>query len=58
MSSGVPREKVLAALVVNRLIGPGSEFRWHRQWFHRSAMDELLEVDTAVASKDRLAQTS
>lgn len=52
--SDVPWEKVLALLVVNRLIDPGSEFRLHRQWFHRSAMDELLEVDAAVASKDRL----
>ena len=52
--SGVPWEKVLALLVINRLIDPGSEFRLHRQWFQRSAMDELLEVDVAAASKDRL----
>ena len=52
--SGVPWEKVLALLVINRLIDPGSEFRLHRQWFDRSAMDELLEVDAAAASKDRL----
>ncbi|EQD57412.1 transposase IS4 family protein, partial [mine drainage metagenome] len=52
--SGVAWEKVLALLVVNRLIAPGSEFRLHRQWFNRSAMDELLEVDASVASKDRL----
>ena len=47
-------EKVLQLLVVNRLIDPGSEFRLHRQWFDRSAMAELLEVDFAVAEKDRL----
>lgn len=47
-------EKVLELLVVNRLIDPGSEFRLHRQWFDRSAMAELLEVDFAVAEKDRL----
>jgi hypothetical protein len=41
-------------LVVNRLIGPGSEFRVHRQWFDHSAMDVLLGVDFAVAEKDRL----
>ena len=52
--SGVAWEKVLALLVVNRLIAPGSEFRLHRQWFNRSAMDELLDVDGAVACKDRL----
>ena len=46
--------KVLELLVLNRLIDPGSEFRLHRQWFDRSAMDELLGCDFAVASKDRL----
>jgi transposase len=51
---GVPWEKVLELLVINRLIDPGSEFRLHRQWFDRSAMDELLAADFAVASKDRL----
>jgi transposase len=50
----VPWEKVLQLLVVSRLIDPGSEFRLHRQWFDRSAMAELLEVDFAVAEKDRL----
>ena len=40
--------------MVNRLIDPGSEFHVHRQWFDRSAMAELLEVDFAVAEKDRL----
>jgi hypothetical protein len=34
--------QVLELLVVNRLIEPGSEFRWHRQWFDQSAMDVLL----------------
>ena len=46
--------KVLQLLVINRLIDPGSEFRVHRQWFDRSAMDELLAVDFKVATKDRL----
>ena len=46
--------QVLELLAVNRLIDPGSEFRLHRQWFERSAMDELLGVDFAVAAKDRL----
>jgi hypothetical protein len=45
---------VLKLLVVNRLIEPGSEFRLHREWFDRSAMDELLGLDLAVAEKDRL----
>jgi hypothetical protein len=47
-------EKVLRLLVVNRLIEPGSEFRLHRQWFDQTAMAELLDVDFAVAEKDRL----
>jgi len=47
-------EKVLELLVVNSLIEPGSEFRLHRQWFDRSAMDELLQSDFTVAEKDRL----
>jgi len=46
--------KVLELLTVHRLIDPGSEFRLHRQWFDRSAMDELLGVDYRVAAKDRL----
>ena len=51
---GVPWEKVLQLLVVHRLLDPGSEYRLHRQWFDRSAMDELLGVDFRVATKDRL----
>jgi transposase len=47
-------EKVLRLLVINRLVEPGSEFRLHRHWFLRSAMDELLETDFVVAEKDRL----
>lgn len=50
----VPWVKVLQLLAVNRLIDAGSEWRVHRQWFLRSAMDELLGVDFAVAGKDRL----
>jgi hypothetical protein len=45
---------VLQLLVVNRLMDPGSEFRVHRQWFDQSGMDVLLDVDFAVAEKDRL----
>ncbi len=46
--------KVLQLLVINRLCDPGSEFAVHRRWFLRSAMDELLATDFAVAEKDRL----
>jgi transposase len=52
--SGIPWSKVLKLLVVNRLIRPGSEFYIHRQWFDKTAMDELLEMDYQIAAKDRL----
>jgi transposase len=51
---GVPWPKVLQLLVINRLCEPGSEFALHRRWFLKSAMDELLREDFAVAEKDRL----
>ena len=51
---GVPWEKVLQLLAVNRLCQPGSEFALHRHWFVSSAMDELLDCGLAVAEKDRL----
>lgn len=46
--------KVLELLVVNRLIEPGSEWSVHRDWFDRSAMDELLGEDYVLAEKNRL----
>jgi len=51
---GVAWPQVPELLVVNRLIDPGREFRLHRHWFDRSAMDILLGQDFAVAEKDRL----
>ena len=51
---GVPWDKVIQLLAINRLCEPGSEFALHRSWFLRSAMDELLGCDFAVAEKDRL----
>jgi hypothetical protein len=47
-------EHVLAILAINRLVAPGSEWRVHREWFLQTALDELLGVDFAAASKDRL----
>lgn len=52
--AGVPWEKVLRLLVVNRLIAPGSEFAVHRHWYWHSAMDQLLQADDSIADKDRL----
>ncbi len=45
---------VLAALVAYRLLDPGSEWRMHRQWYHSSAMSDLLGEDFALAQKDKL----
>jgi transposase len=50
----VPWAKVLAILVISRLIDPGSEWRLHRHGFEQGAFDELLQVDFAAAAKDRL----
>ena len=54
LRSDISWAKVLKLLVVNRLIHPGSEFYIHRQWFDKTAMDELLSTDYRIASKDRL----
>ena len=45
---------VLQTLVTYRLIDPGSEWRLHRQWFHDSAMADLLDEDFSLAEKDTL----
>ncbi len=45
---------VLKALTAYRLIDPGSEFRFHRDWFQRSALADLLGEDFALAQKDKL----
>lgn len=49
-----PWHKILQLLAVNRMVDPGSEWRIHRQWMERSAMDELLSIETGHISKDRL----
>ena len=45
---------VLIALVVYRLIDPGSEWRLHRQWYEQSALADLLGEDFGLAAKDNL----
>lgn len=45
---------VLIALVVYRLIDPGSEWRLHRQWYRQSALGDLLGEDFGLAAKDNL----
>ena len=54
LRSDISWAKVLKLLVINRLIHPGSEFYIHRQWFDKTAMDELLNTDYRIAAKDRL----
>ena len=50
----VPWAKVLELLAVNRLLAPRSELFVHEKWFAQTAMDLLLDTDSAVAGKDRL----
>ena len=45
---------VLKTLVSYRLISPGSEWRLHRQWYHDSAMADLLGEDAGLVQKDKL----
>jgi hypothetical protein len=46
---GTRFDQVLAALVVYRLLSPGSEWRFHRYWYERSALADLLGADAALA---------
>ena len=45
---------VLKALVVYRLLDPGSEWRLHRQWYDDSAMGDLLGEDFALVQINKL----
>jgi transposase len=45
---------VLQSLAIYRLIDPGSEWRFHREWFKNSALADLLEEDFSLAQKDNL----
>lgn len=45
---------VLKALVIYRLLDPGSEWRLHRQWYEASAVGDLLGEDFAVVQIDKL----
>lgn len=44
---------VLKALVVYGLVDPGSEFRFHRDWYQTTALADLLGEDFALAQKDK-----
>jgi transposase len=43
---------VLKALVAYRLVDPGSEYRFHREWYVRSAMGDLLGETFALAARN------
>jgi len=51
---GTKWDNVLKALTAYRLIDPGSEFRFHRQWYDASALGDLLGDDFSLAQKDKL----
>jgi transposase len=45
---------VLMVLTAYRWIDPGSEWRLHREWYHRSAMGYLLNEGIELVEKDNL----
>ena len=51
---GTRWDLVLEALCAYRLIDPGSEWRFHRQWFEQSAMADLLGSDFRLADSHRI----
>src|SRR5205823_1459783 len=51
---GTHWDLILQALCAYRLIAPGSEWRFHRQWYERSAMADLLGSDFRLAEIHRL----
>jgi transposase len=45
---GTRWDLVLQILVVYRLLSPGSEWRLHREWYGRSALADLLDMDEVI----------
>ena len=45
---------VLRILTIYRLLSPGSEWRLHREWFERTALADLLDVDVRAVQDDTL----
>jgi transposase len=45
---GTRWDLVLLILVVYRLLSPGSEWRLHREWYGRSALADLLDMDDVI----------
>ena len=51
---GTDWEKILRILVIYRLLSPGSEWRLHREWFSKTALADLLDVDGRAVQDDTL----
>jgi transposase len=47
-------EKIAAVLVAARLCAPSSELHIAEDWYRRTALADLLQLDDALLSKDRL----
>src|SRR5450631_1127757 len=45
---GTRWDEVLLILTVYRLLSPGSEWRLHREWYGRSALSDLLGMDSVI----------
>ena len=54
---GTDWKRVLQVLTIYRLVDPGSEWRLHREWWAKSALDELLGMPLPVLDKDCLYRT-
>jgi transposase len=50
----VPWEKMAAVLVAARLCEPSSELHIAEDWYRRTALSDLLQLDEALVNKDRL----
>jgi len=50
----VPWEKIAAVLVAARLCEPSSELHIAEDWYRRTALSDLLQLDEALVNKDRL----
>ena len=50
----VAREKIAAVLVTARLCEPSSELHIAEDWYRRTALADLLQLDDAQVNKDRL----
>jgi hypothetical protein len=51
---GTRWDLILAALTAYRLIDPGSEWRFHREWYEQSAMPDLLGAGYELADIHKL----